>query len=49
MVEKLNLDSITMGQNYLLFACCIVVIAAFSYLLLHVNDKVVQLFKKEAT
>ena len=48
MVEKFNLDNITMGQNYLLFACCIVVIAVFSYLLLHVNDKVVQLLKKEA-
>lgn len=45
---KFNLDNITMGQNYLLFACCIVVIAVFSYLLLHVNDKVVQLLKKEA-
>lgn len=47
MVEKFNLDNITMGQNYLLFACCVVVIVFFSYLLLHVNDKVMQVVKKE--
>lgn len=47
MVSKFDLNQITVGQSYLLFCCCVVMIAVFSYLLLHINDKIMQLFKGE--
>lgn len=47
VVSKFDLNQITVGQSYLLFGCCVVMIAIFSYLLLHINDKIMQLFKRE--
>ena len=47
VTSKFNLDQISVGQNYLLFACCVVVIALFSYLLLQLNDRIMQIFKTE--
>lgn len=45
VTAKFNLDAISVGQSYLLFGCCCVIIAVFSYLLFHLYDKIMLLFK----